>query len=226
MSIIELKNIIKTYGAGDGAVSALQGISCKIEEGESVAIMGKSGCGKSTLLNILGFVDQPTEGAYLLDGRESRSFTPKEKANIRNKKLGFVVQDFALIPRLTVEDNIMLPLEYTKYSKKEKEKRVDDLLEKIDLKEKKHTYPANLSGGQKQRVAIARALVNDANILLCDEPTGALDSKTTKEIMEIFMKLHHEEHKTLVIVTHDTKVSEYCERVIYLSDGKIVENFK
>ncbi len=224
MSLLQLNNIVKTYGNGDGLVHALRGIDLSIESGESIAIMGTSGCGKSTLLNILGFVDRFTQGIYQIEGKDTNLFTEKEKANFRNKIFGFVVQDFALIPRLRVDENIMLPLEYVKLSKKEKNKKVDALLSELGILDKKKAYPSNLSGGQKQRVAIARALVNDARILLCDEPTGALDSDTTHEIMEIFTKLNREEKKTLIIVTHDQAVAKYCDRIIQLSDGLVIKD--
>ncbi len=224
MGIIKLENIKKTYGNGECAVEALKGIDLEIEEGESIAIMGTSGSGKSTLLNILGFVDEATEGTYLLDGTDSKKQSQKEKAEIRNQKLGFVVQDFALISRLSVCKNVMLPLEYVNMPKKEKERKVIELLEKLGISDKKNTYPDKLSGGQKQRVAIARALVNDASILLCDEPTGALDSNTTKDIMNLFMKLNRDDKKTLIIVTHDKDVAAYCERIIYMEDGRIEQS--
>lgn len=222
MSLLHLNDIVKTYGNGDGLVHALRGIDLSIESGESIAIMGTSGCGKSTLLNILGFVDRFTKGSYQIEGKDTNLFTEKEKANFRNKIFGFVVQDFALIPRLRVDENIMLPLEYVKLSKKEKNKKVDALLSELGILDKKKAYPTNLSGGQKQRVAIARALVNDARILLCDEPTGALDSNTTHEIMEIFTRLNRDMQKTLIIVTHDQEVAKYCKRTIHLSDGLVM----
>ncbi len=221
MSMIELKGIKKDYGKGDSIVHALRGITLSIEEGEAVAIMGTSGCGKSTLLNILGFIDGLSEGEYILDGKDVSKFTKSEMAKYRNRVFGFVVQDFALVSRLRVDENVMLPLEYTKLTKKEKYKMAENILEKVGLSEKKNTYPSNLSGGQKQRVAIARALVNNASILLCDEPTGALDSETTKEVMELFMKISKENKKTLIIVTHDIEVAKYCDRIIRIEDGMI-----
>lgn len=219
--MIELKGIKKDYGKGDSIVHALRGITLSIEEGEAVAIMGTSGCGKSTLLNILGFIDGLSEGEYILDGKDVSKFTKSEMAKYRNRVFGFVVQDFALVSRLRVDENVMLPLEYTKLTKKEKYKMAENILEKVGLSEKKNTYPSNLSGGQKQRVAIARALVNNASILLCDEPTGALDSETTKEVMELFMKISKENKKTLIIVTHDIEVAKYCDRIIRIEDGMI-----
>lgn len=221
MSFIELKNIKKHYGSGDGTIEALRGINLSISEGDSVAIMGPSGCGKSTLLNILGFLDQVSEGDYVFENVNTSLFDEEKTAYIRNKKIGFVVQDFALIPRLNVLNNIMLPLEYTKQSRQEKLAKVDHLLNTLGIYEKKYTYPNTLSGGQKQRVAIARALVNDANILLCDEPTGALDSKTTEEIMRLFMRLNIENSKTLIIVTHDPVVANYCNRIVNIFDGTV-----
>lgn len=221
MSMIELKDIKKDYGKGESVVHALRGITLSVEEGEAIAIMGTSGCGKSTLLNILGFIDQYTEGEYSLDGKDVSKLTKSEMAKYRNRVFGFVVQDFALVSRLRVDENVMLPLEYVKLSKKEKNRMAEEILNKVGLSDKKNTYPSNLSGGQKQRVAIARALVNNAKILLCDEPTGALDSATTKEIMELFLSISKESKKTLIIVTHDAEVAKYCDRIIRIEDGVI-----
>ena len=219
--IIELNNICKTYGE-DEPVYALDHVSLQIERGESVAIMGTSGSGKSTLLNILGILDVATEGEYHLLGKNIAEYSMKEKAKLRNEKFGFVVQDFALISHYSALKNVMLPLEYTKLSKKEKIERAMKLMERLGIVHRAKAVPAKLSGGQKQRVAIARALVNHADILLCDEPTGALDSKTTEDIMALLMELNRE-GKTLVIVTHDEKVAKYCKKQYVMNDGKFVQ---
>ena len=184
--------------------------------------MGTSGSGKSTLLNILGILDVATEGDYHLFGKNIAEYSMKEKAKLRNEKFGFVVQDFALISHYSALKNVMLPLEYTKLSKKEKIERAIKLMERLGIVHRAKAVPAKLSGGQKQRVAIARALVNHADILLCDEPTGALDSKTTEDIMALLMELNRE-GKTLVIVTHDEKVAKYCKKQYVMNDGKFVQ---
>lgn len=218
--IIEINNICKIYGE-DEPVYALDHVSLQIERGESVAIMGTSGSGKSTLFNILGILDVATEGDYHLFGKNIAEYSMKEKAKLRNEKFGFVVQDFALISHYSALKNVMLPLEYTKLSKKEKIERAMKLMERLGIVHRAKAVPAKLSGGQKQRVAIARALVNHADILLCDEPTGALDSKTTEDIMALLMELNRE-GKTLVIVTHDEKVAKYCKKQYVMNDGKFV----
>lgn len=220
--MIELMDICKTYGKKENAVQALRGVCLSIQKGESIAIMGASGCGKSTLLNILGLLDAPTSGSYFLQGKDISQMNEKTRARLRNKTFGFVVQDFALVSRMKVVENVMLPMEYTKLSRNEKKRRANEILAELGIGSKAGTYPECLSGGQKQRVAIARALVNDAEILLCDEPTGALDTKTTEEIMTIFRRMNAEKKKTLVIVTHDPCVASYCDRVIHMSDGRTV----
>ena len=215
--MIELKNIEKIYEDNAGKTKAVDGISLKIELGEMVAIMGPSGSGKSTLLNILGCLEQPTGGQYLLNGNDVIGLKEKQ---LRNQTFGFVVQDFALIERYSVEKNVMLPLLYTKISKKQRIEKVNRMLELVHLSEKKYALARNLSGGQRQRVAIARAIVNDANIIFCDEPTGALDKKTSGSIMQMFQKLN-QMGKTIVIVTHDPEVAKQCKRTIFIEDGKI-----
>mgnify|MGYP002710460306 FL=1 len=191
-----------------------------VYEGEFIGIMGASGSGKSTLLNILGAMDKASEGKYYLQREEISSYSEKQMAHIRNEIFGFVMQDFALIERETVEKNVILPLLYSKRFHHQKKARVEQILKEVGLFEKRHQPVTKLSGGQRQRVAIARAMVNDASVLLCDEPTGALDRATGDEIIRLFMKLH-EQGKTLIIVTHDETVAKHCERVIRITDGRI-----
>lgn len=218
--VIRLENIGKAYREGSVAFEALSNVDLVIKEGESVAIMGASGSGKSTLLNILGAMDKASEGKYYLQGEEISSYSEKQMAHIRNEIFGFVMQDFALIERETVEKNVILPLLYSKRFHHQKKARVEQILKEVGLFEKRHQPVTKLSGGQRQRVAIARAMVNDASVLLCDEPTGALDRATGDEIIRLFMELH-EQGKTLIIVTHDETVAQHCERVIRITDGRI-----
>lgn len=222
MTLIKLKNIKKTYGIDEGKVEAIRGINLEIEKSEMVAIMGASGSGKSTLLNIIGLLDRQTEGSYEFDGQSIEVLKEKKLASIRNKNIGFVVQNFALIDDYTIAQNVQVPLDYDKYSKSEKKKKVMDLLDKVGIKDKANKLPNQLSGGQNQRVAIARALVNNPEIILADEPTGALDSKTGKEVMDLFQELN-KEGKTIIIITHDEKVANSCKRIIKLEDGLIKE---
>lgn len=217
---MRLENIGKAYREGSVAFEALSNVDLVIKEGESVAIMGASGSGKSTLLNILGAMDKASEGKYYLQGEEISSYSEKQMAHIRNEIFGFVMQDFALIERETVEKNVILPLLYSKRFHHQKKARVEQILKEVGLFEKRHQPVTKLSGGQRQRVAIARAMVNDASVLLCDEPTGALDRATGDEIIRLFMELH-EQGKTLIIVTHDETVAQHCERVIRITDGRI-----
>lgn len=218
--IIQLNNISKIYGKRDYKVQALNNINLEVEEGEMVAIMGASGSGKSTLLNIIGCLDKQSNGTYHLYGQDISTYTGKEMAKLRNGTFGFIVQDFALIERYSVSKNVELPLYYSDSYKRTKKQRVDEILEQVGLLEKKSQLVLHLSGGQRQRVAIARALVNNAKILLCDEPTGALDQKTGKDIIHIFKELH-ERKKTIIIVTHDPNVASFCDRIVTISDGCI-----
>lgn len=220
MSLIELINIEKLYGMGDSKVEALRNVSLNIEKGEMIAIMGASGSGKSTLLNILGCLDKATRGSYKLDGKEVADLKKDKQAELRGSYFGFIVQYFALIDDYTVYENVKVPLDYTKISKKEKHKKILDELRVLGIENKKNRIPKELSGGQNQRVAIARALVNDPEVILADEPTGALDSKTGDEVLEIFKKIN-DKGKTVIIVTHDMNVAKKCKKIITLKDGEI-----
>lgn len=220
--VIELQNIEKDYQIGDNFFKALKGINLKIMDKEFVAIMGASGSGKSTALNILGLLDSPTKGQYFLDGVDTTHFNNNETASFRNEKIGFVFQSFFLLPRFTALQNIMLPLSYRGMTGHEAEERALDMLEKLDIKRLAHSKPNAMSGGQQQRVAIARALVGNPEIILADEPTGALDSKTSDAVMDVLKDLNRREHKTVIIVTHDPDVGKACERIVRLADGEIV----
>lgn len=219
MKLLVLDEVSKNYGKGDAMVSALKNISFSVEHGECIAIMGRSGSGKSTLLNIMGTVDQPSNGHYFVNDKDIMSYSEKERAILRNRMFGFVVQDFALIPYHTILQNVMIPLEYASYSRKKRIEKAKNILTQVGLQEKINTYPSKLSGGQQQRVAIARAIVNDAEVILCDEPTGALDHTTAQEIMNIFLKLN-QEGKTIIIVTHDREIANKCSRIIEIEDGQ------
>jgi len=222
MPLIELRQIFKTYFLGGGAVrvDALQGIDLTIERGEYIAVMGPSGSGKSTLLNILGCLDQSTSGQYILDGRDISQLDDDALSDIRCRKLGFVFQSYNLIPELSILENIEVPLYYQRKSERASRKKAVELAELVGLTDRIHHKPAELSGGQQQRVAIARALVNDALIILADEPTGNLDSATTEEILQILDRLH-QYGKTLINVTHDDEVAVRARRIIRMRDGRI-----
>jgi putative ABC transport system ATP-binding protein len=219
--MIEVKDLTKIYQVGDMEVHALDGVSMKIDDGEMVSIMGPSGSGKSTLMAILGCLDIPTSGRYWIDGDEVEKMNEDEQAFIRAHKIGFVFQQFNLLPRTDALENVMLPMIYDGTSSKERVERATEALEIVGLGERIHHHPNQLSGGQQQRVAIARALVNQPSILLADEPTGNLDSKTGAEIIAIFQKLHRERHQTVVYVTHDAFTARHTERIIHIADGKV-----
>ncbi len=221
--MIELKEIERTFGKGEAKVQALNGVDLHIADGEMVAIVGPSGCGKTTLLNIVGCIDKPTGGTYTVDGVDVSRCTGKEQADMRNKRFGFVVQDFALIDEYTVYQNVMLPVKYNRdLSEKTMRPKALDLLKTLGIYEKRNTYPRKLSGGQKQRTAIARAIINDPNIILADEPTGALDQQNGQEIIRLFRQINRT-GKTVVIVTHDMNVAGQCDRTVRMLDGRVVQ---
>ena len=219
--IITVDNINKTYKNGSLELQVLKNISFKVDKGEFLAIMGSSGSGKSTMMNILGCLDNQYEGRYILDGIDISKSTENELSEIRNKKIGFIFQSFNLLPRLTALENVELPLVYSSVPKEERHKRANELLEMVGLKERTHHRPNELSGGQRQRVAIARALANNPSIILADEPTGNLDSKSEAEIIEILQKLN-KMGKTIVIVTHEPNIGEIAQRKIVFKDGEII----
>ncbi len=223
--LIKLEKVSKIYKMGNTIVKAVDGIDLEVKEGEFLGIMGASGSGKSTLMNILGILDSPTEGKYFLKGKDVSSLNDTEASLIRNKEIGFVFQTFNLIKGLTAFENVETPLIYAGVPKRKRKEIVEYYLEKMGIADRMNHRPNQLSGGQRQRVAIARALVNEPSIILADEPTGNLDSKTTAEIMELFHKIHSE-GKTIVIVSHEQEIGKETERTIVLRDGKIIEEFK
>lgn len=223
MALIETVDLWKSYQMGDETIHALRGVSIQIERGEYVAIMGPSGSGKSTLMNLIGCLDTPTKGSYLLNNKQVSQMDDNELARIRNEEIGFVFQTFNLLPRATALRNVELPLVYAGVTSKEREARARAALEKVELGARMGHRPNELSGGQRQRVAIARALVNNPSILLADEPTGNLDSKTGVEIMALFARLH-EAGNTIVLVTHEPDVAAYAHRAIHIRDGQVEQD--
>jgi putative ABC transport system ATP-binding protein len=222
--IIETQKLAKLYDVGDEGVHALEDVSVKIEKGEFVAIMGPSGSGKSTFMNIIGCLDQPTAGEYLLDGQKISGLTPDELAEIRNRKIGFVFQGFNLLSRTTALENVELPLLYNHFPPKERKSKSLAALKMLGLEGREYHHPNQLSGGQQQRVAIARALVNNAPILMADEPTGNLDTKTSIEIMELLVQLNRDSGTTIILVTHEPDIATFSKRIIRFVDGHVISD--
>jgi putative ABC transport system ATP-binding protein len=225
MALIDTQDLWKTYVMGSEEIHALRGVSIGIERGEYVAIMGPSGSGKSTLMNLIGCLDTPSKGSYLLNGKQVSQMNDNELARIRNEEIGFVFQTFNLLPRASALQNVELPLVYAGVQGKERSQRAKAALDKVELSTRMGHRPNELSGGQRQRVAIARALVNNPSILLADEPTGNLDSKTGNEIMALFARLH-EAGNTIVLVTHEAEIAAYARRTIHLRDGRVEKDVR
>jgi len=221
--VLTLNNIQKSYWQGGKELKVLKDISLQINEGELVAIMGPSGSGKSTLMNIIGCLDTATSGDYIVEGTDVKTLADNSLADFRNAKIGFVFQNFNLMPKLTVSQNVEMPLTYKKVNKKERRKRALDMLQLVGLEDRSEFKPMELSGGQKQRVAIARALVTNPSFVLGDEPTGALDTKTSSQIMDLF-KEFHQAGKTIILITHEPEIAALCQRTITLRDGQIISD--
>ena len=224
--MIKLENIQKVFRTEEVETVALGGVSLEVKKGEFVAIMGPSGCGKSTLLNILGLLDKPTSGQYLLDGQDVGSLKESQRTKVRKGQIGFVFQSFNLIDELNVEENVELPLTYLGVPKKERKQRVDEVLRRMSISHRSHHFPQQLSGGQQQRVAIARAVVTNPKIILADEPTGNLDSKNGLEVMQLLSELNKEQGTTIVMVTHSERDAGYAQRIVSLLDGQVVPEVK
>jgi putative ABC transport system ATP-binding protein len=222
MAVIELREVVKTYKMGQVEVRALDGVSFGINKGEIVAIMGPSGSGKSTILNILGCLDNATSGKYFLDGAEVNGLSDHQLANVRNRKIGFVFQQFNLLPRTSTQENVALPLLYG--NGVDARRRTQDVLEKVGMSKRSHHTPSQMSGGEQQRVAIARALINKPAIILADEPTGNLDSRNSAEIINLLLQLNRDEGLTIILVTHDPEIGERTQRIISFRDGKIADD--
>lgn len=223
MALIELREVSKLFGFGEATTLALDEADLAVEKGEFLAIMGPSGCGKTTLMNIIGLLDRPTHGTYLLDGKNSSYLRPNRQAKLRRDRIGFVFQFYNLLPRLNVLDNVALPLAYRGMTLVRRLKRASDMLELVGLRDREYFFPKQLSGGQIQRAAIARALINNPSIIIADEPTGNLDSHDSKVVMELLADLHRSGH-TILMVTHNPELTRYASRVIYMRDGTIVED--
>ncbi len=221
-TILDMKDIIKTYRMGDEDQVVLKGVNLEVHKGEFISILGPSGSGKSTMMNIIGCLDTPTSGTYILDGRNISDQSQKQLARIRSKEIGFIFQSFQLLPRLNARENVELPLIYAHVSPVERRQRAEEMLRRVGLEEKMFHKPNQLSGGQQQRVAIARALANHPTILLADEPTGALDQNTGKQVMGLFKELNEEGH-TIIMITHDVNIAKYANRIVKILDGNLSE---
>jgi putative ABC transport system ATP-binding protein len=226
MALIEVRNLVKTYNEGDTETRVLKGISFEIEKGQFVAIMGPSGSGKSTLLHMLGFLDEPTSGDYIFNGKNRSTYTEEDLSDVRNTKIGFVFQAFNLLAKTTVLENVKLPLLYSKVPKEEWNDLALAAIESVGLSHRVYHESSELSGGEKQRVAIARSLVNKPELIFADEPTGNLDSKSGKQVMQIIQKLNEEQGHTIVLITHETTTAEHAERIIRIRDGEIESDVK
>ena len=223
--MLELTNVVKKYFIGEpNELTVLKGLNLKIQEGEFVSIVGQSGSGKSTLMNIMGALDRPTHGDYNLDGTAVSEMADNQLSEIRNRQIGFVFQTFNLIPRTTALSNVALPLFYMGVSRKRREEKAKELLHLVEMGDRMDHLPNELSGGQKQRVAIARSLANDPSIILADEPTGALDSKTGSLVMDIFTKINREQNRTVIVITHNTELAKLTDRIITIHDGEIISD--
>ncbi|MEM1243970.1 MAG: ABC transporter ATP-binding protein [Pseudomonadota bacterium] len=221
-AVIKLQQINKTYGHGEGVFHALQSLDLEIQRGEMLSIIGSSGAGKSTLMNIIGLLDAPSSGQYLLNANQVENISDDERSAIRNREIGFVFQSFFLLPRLSAIENICLPLIYRGTKQRVAIEKATSLMQKLNITRLVNNKPNQLSGGQQQRVAIARALIGEPSVILADEPTGALDSKTGEEVMQLFLQLNQQENVTVIIVTHDKAVAKRCQRVVEIQDGRIV----
>jgi ABC-type lipoprotein export system ATPase subunit len=225
MALIELRKVCKTYDLGEVKVEALRHVTLKIDQGEYVALMGPSGSGKSTLMNLLGCLDRPTSGSYRLAGEEVAEMTSDERARIRNRHIGFVFQNFNLLARTSALENVELPLLYAPgISLRQRHRQANEMLKQVGLADRAHHHPSQLSGGQQQRVAIARAFITEPSILMADEPTGNLDTRTSKEIMELFRDLNAKKGITVILVTHDQEIARNAKRIVVLRDGEVVQD--
>lgn len=222
--VAELDHIRKVYGSGDTAVTALDDLCLNVRRGEYLAVMGTSGSGKSTAMNILGCLDRPSSGSYRLNGTPVERLSDDQLADLRNRELGFVFQQFHLLQELTALDNVMLPMVYAGVPAEQRRELGIAALQRVGLGERLHNKPNQLSGGQQQRVAVARAIINNPNLLLADEPTGALDSRTTKEVLDLFDELHREQGMTILLVTHEHDVAARAERIVHFHDGRLVDS--